>query len=225
MHPIMPFVTEELWLSLPWISPATTPARARAGKSPLKTLIFQSYPKAEAEFIDQDSELTISALKGVIEALRNFRGENGISPKVEFAVQYRATSPAAEAFLRLHAVDLQALARVTKFERVETAAGGQASGMASGMEAVIPLTNPPIELRISLEGLVNVEEESKRLQKEIEKVSEDVAFVQRKLSQETFLAKAPRELVEKERKREQELLSKQRELEGALAQLSKLASK
>ena len=169
MHPIMPFVTEELWQSLPWKSAATTPARERDGKPRVLTLMLQSFPKPATAFSDHESESTISALKAVIEALRNFRGENGISPKVEFTVSYKAASPAAEAFLRLHAADLQSLARVTKFERVESTA--QAEG-----QAVIPLTNPPVELRISLQGLVNVAEEGKRLQKEIEKISERCRF-------------------------------------------------
>jgi valyl-tRNA synthetase len=204
MHPIMPFVTEELWQSLPW----------RSQSKP--TVMLQSFPVAQPKFVDQESEHTIAALKAVIEALRNFRGENNLSPKVEFPVRYRSGTAAADMFIKLHAADLQALSRVTKFEPV-TDAGTDAFG-----EAVIPLTHPPIELRISLKGLVNVDEESKRLQKEIEKINEDIAFVQRKLSQETFLAKAPKELVDKEKKRESEFLAKRAELQGALGRLAKL---
>jgi valyl-tRNA synthetase len=182
--------------------------------------MLEPFPVVEPKFIDQESERTIAALRGVIEALRNFRGENNLSPKVEFPVRYRANSVAADLFIKLHAADLQALSRVTRFEKMETAIGD--SGSDAGGEAVIPLTTPPVELRISLKGLVNVEEESKRLQKEIEKVSEDIAFVQKKLSQETFLAKAPKELVDKEKKRESEFIAKRQELEGALERLTKL---
>ncbi|MDR3606954.1 MAG: valine--tRNA ligase [Oligoflexia bacterium] len=210
MHPIMPFVTEELWQSLPFKRVVQKPA----------TIMLQPFPKANAAFTDSESEQTIAALKSVIEALRNFRGENNLSPKVEFPVRYRAGSVGADTFIRLHSADLQALSRVSKFERIEGDHGG-GSGGSSG-EAIIPLTNPPVELRISLAGLVNVEEESKRLVKEIEKVSEDIAFVQRKLSQETFIAKAPKELVEKERKREGEFVAKRQELQAALERLKAL---
>ena len=88
-----------------------------------------------------------------------------------------------------------------------------------GAQAIILLNNPPLELRIQLEGLVNFEEEAKRLNKEIEKVGADLLFVQNKLAQETFIAKAPPALVAKERQREQEMLTKQVELRAALARL------
>jgi valyl-tRNA synthetase len=69
---------------------------------------------------------------------------------------------------------------------------------------------------------VNVDEEKKRLAKEIEKLDADIAHVRRKLGQETFLAKAPPELVAKERAKEQEHLSKKTELEAAMQRLSSL---
>ena len=79
-----------------------------------------------------------------------------------------------------------------------------------------------MEFRISLKGLVNVEEESKRIQKEIERVTSDIEFVTKKLSQETFIAKAPPDLVAKEKAREKELVGKKTELEAALTRLAKL---
>jgi len=126
-------------------------------------------------------------------------------------VKYRLASPEALALLERHLQDLKALTRVKGFSPI--------LGQSSGTEAVLPLAHPAIELRIPLEGLINFDEERKRLQKEIEKVKADLAFVRNKLGQETFIAKAPPQLVEKEKKREQELLSKQTELEGALKRL------
>ena len=216
LHPFMPFVTEELWQSLPWKKPATTWARERDGKPPIMTLMFHSFPKTVPTLKDADAEKSIAAIRSVVEALRNFRGENNISPRTEFGVRYTPSTSGADAFLKLFAADIKTLSRITSLDRVEKAS-------AEGeLEAVIPIANPPVELRISLKGLVNVEEESKRLRKEIEKVGEDIAFVQRKLGQETFIAKAPRELVEKERRREQELVAKRTELEAALARLKTL---
>jgi valyl-tRNA synthetase len=218
MHPFMPFVTEELWQSLPWKHPASTPARDKKGEDPIMTLMFQPFPKANSKFVDLDAEKSIAALQSVVVAIRNFRGENNISPKVEFAVDYHPSVASADAFLKLFASDIKALARISALQRAEKTTSDEGA-----IESIIPLSNPPVELKINLKGLVNVEEESKRLRKEIEKVSDDIAFIQRKLSQETFIAKAPRELVEKERKREQELVTKRTEIEGALARLQKLA--
>ena len=76
MHPFMPFVTEELWQSLPWKKLDSTKR--------LSTLMLQSFPKENLAFNDLKAETSLAALKRVIEAIRNFRGENNISSKVDF---------------------------------------------------------------------------------------------------------------------------------------------
>lgn len=209
LHPIMPFVTEELWQSLPW---RKTVAHR---DTTISTLMLQAFPQQLSAFVGNaevlKSEQMITHLKAVIEGIRNFRGENNISPKVEFVVRYRQASQEALVLIENHLADIRTLARINGFEAQ--------SQLGEGTEAVIPLAHPAVELRIPLEGLINFEEERKRLLKEIEKVNGDLAFVRNKLSQETFIAKAPLQLVEKEKRREQELLSKSTELEAALKRL------
>ena len=219
LHPFIPFVTEELWMSLPWVQPAQTPLRQSDGKPPIYTLMLQTYPKVYGEFRSSEAHQTVSSLKHIVEAIRNFRGENGISPKVEFPVQYRPGNPEAETFLKTHLSQLQFLTRVGRFE-LETAdsvSSGNATSQSS--VAVIVLTQPSLEFRISLQGLVNVDEEVKRLKKEIEKLKSDLTHVESKLSQDTFLAKAPPALVEKERRRQQDIIAKKSDLEAALQRL------
>jgi valyl-tRNA synthetase len=217
LHPFMPFVTEELWQSLPWKKAATTHARSQGGRPEIVSLMLQRFPTPLESFKDAEAEKLIEAIKTIVEAIRNFRGENNISPRVEFPVRYVASSSAMDAFVRSNAPDIQALARISQLERVE---GG---APASGAEAVIPISHPPIELRVSLKGLVNVEEESKRIQKEIEKLDADIDFIRNKLGKETFRAKAPPELVAKEEKRQAELMAKRTELESSLSRLVGLA--
>jgi valyl-tRNA synthetase len=72
-----------------------------------------------------------------------------------------------------------------------------------------------------LDGLVDIEGESKRLEKEIEKLSEELEFIRNKLAKESFIAKAPAALVEKERAREAELVSKTSELKASLIRLKR----
>jgi valyl-tRNA synthetase len=110
-------------------------------------------------------------------------------------------SPDAQAFLKEHAAKIQSLAKVSGFEKI-TKEQGARTLERQVPQAVKIIAQPALELRISLEGLVNFEEEVKRLSKEVEKVSADLAFVQNKLSQETFIARAPAALVAKERSRE-----------------------
>jgi valyl-tRNA synthetase len=219
LHPFMPFVTEELWQSLPWKKAATTHARQVAGRPDIVSLMVQAFPQPLPAFKDPEAERLIDALKRIVETIRNFRGENNISPRVEFPVRYVAPSAATDAFVRANAPDIMALARISSLERVD------ASVAVSGAESVIPIINPPIELRISLAGLVNVEEESRRLQKEIEKLGADIEFIRGKLGKDTFRAKAPPELVAKEEKRQHELEAKRTELEASLKRLAGLAKK
>jgi len=217
MHPFMPFVTEELWQSLPWKTAANTPTRARDGKPKIMTLMFQDFPVFNQSLVDPEAEKIVAALRSIVEAIRNFRGENNISPRNEFPVKFTAATPTAEIFIKTYAADIRALARVGELLPL-------ASGTRPGeFEAILPISYPSIELRISLKGLVDVAEESKRLHKEIEKVTVDIDFIRSKLSKDTFIAKAPPELVAKEKAREQELIGKRADLEKALARLEKLA--
>jgi len=220
MHPFMPFVTEELWQSLPWKRedsdlPFVGNRKAQAN---IQTLMLKKYPEVLPKLKDLESERTITALQSMIEAIRNFRGENSISPKTEFVLRYKPSTEASDIFFKMYSNEIKTLARVSALERI------QGDTQAEGAEAVIPLSNPPIEFRISLKGLVNVAEESKRLHKEIERVNLDIEFINKKLSQETFIAKAPPDLVAKERAREKELSGKKSELESALTRLEKLNS-
>ncbi len=213
LHPIMPFVTEELWDSLPWKKAANTPVRARDGKPALATLQFHAFPKPDLAFKDEAAEVEMSRLKSVIEAVRNFRGENNLSPKKEFVLHVHMKDAGAKTFFAAHANDILTLARVTKIE--ELGAGKS----VSKFEAVIPLANPAAEIRIDLDGLVDVEEERKRVRKEIEKAKVDLAHVEGKLSKESFVAKAPKELIEKTRAEAEAFRAKLAGFEAALKKL------
>lgn len=218
-HPFIPYATEELWQSLPWKKPANTLSRKRDKEPAIMTLMIQNFPEPNPDLIDKDAEKTMDALKGVIDAIRAFRGENNISPKVKFPVTYVTNVPAADSFVRMHNDKILELARISSLEKINATTENQ----KKKLESVVPLTNPPLELRISLEGLVNVEEEVKRLQKEISKVNTDINYIRQKLSNESFMAKAPGSLVEKERSREKGLVNKLKELETSLSRLSGLA--
>lgn len=212
MHPLMPFVTEELWQSLPWLDDAgqaQTPTRVTLGLSPLRSIMLRPFPQSIAAWRDPDAEHTITALQAVIEAVRNFRGENNLSPKIELDVQYSARSAAALSFLKLFEPEIMGLVRLKSFDHVPSTSD---TPVQKSDWAVIPIAQPPIELRISVKGLIDPQAELARLDKEIEKTREEIARLDRKLTQESFLAKAPPELVAAER-------SKRAEFEAKLTQL------
>lgn len=213
-HPFMPFLTEILWQSLPGVKPAFG-----AETSGSVTLMLQHWPGADPRFASQDAEKTIELLKAIIESIRNFRGENGISPKVEFEIRYWAEAERVGALLVSHKDELEAMARIKLKEIPETApeilpeTAPEILKDQSNKVALISIKELGIKLFIALEGLVNREEELKRLQKELDRVRSDLAHVRKKLSQDTFLAKAPPALVEQEKTKEQNLATKLAELE------------
>lgn len=204
LHPFTPFVTEVLWQQLPWTK--------NTGR--LKTVMLQEFPKTCAHWVDPEATKVVQNLKSIIEAIRNFRGENNISPKQEFEVKFVTTVSGAVSFVKLHQEQIVALSKISAFKLASAAikTGG-------GMQAVIPLSHPPLELVIDLSSLVNVGEERKRLTKEIERVKGDIDHLNRKLTNESFVAKAPPDLVVKERQREKDLVAKKTELEAALHRL------
>jgi valyl-tRNA synthetase len=221
LHPIMPFVTEELWQSLPGTEASNTPTRNRDGKPSIHTLMLQPY-SVEAYFPEEKTSIqTVNRLRAVIEAIRNFRGENQLSPKKEFAVKVSAADSSLQAFFKEFSGDLKALSRVTDFQWIGS------SEQPSESEAVIPLSplqmGMSVDLRIDVRGLVNFEEEKKRLQKEIEKCHADVAHSQAKLEKPSFVEKAPAALIQKEKDAMDAAIRKREELEAALVRISRIA--
>jgi len=218
MHPFTPYVTEELWQSLPWKKPANTPARERDGKPAILTLMFQKFPEFKETLLNARAEAEISRFRLLVEAIRNFRGENQISPKNEFEVRHALAGGEVgdiTSFMERFRGEILSLGRLSALREEKRESVGE-------FDSVIPLPQLGIELRISLKGLVNVEEESKRLKKEIEKVTADLAHARNKLAKESFIARAPAELVAAERDRESEALARLAELEKAQARLAKL---
>ncbi|MBC7385317.1 MAG: valine--tRNA ligase [Cryobacterium sp.] len=215
LHPIMPFVTEELWDSLPWRKPTNSPARIREGKLPVATLAFAEFPRVNPKFRDPRAELEMTRLKAVIEAVRNFRGENNLSPKKEFALNVFMKDAATREFFSKNESDILQLAKISAIREIK------AGESASKFESVILLTNPAAELRISLEGLVDVGEEMKRLRKEVEKTKVDLAHLDGKLGKESFIAKAPPELIAKTKS---DAVAFRLKLDGFEAALKKLGA-
>jgi valyl-tRNA synthetase len=212
----MPFVTEELWQSLPWRSVASHGTRKQLGLPDVSSLMLQPFPEFRQDLVSEDAEQVISSIQTIVESFRNFRGENNISPKVEFPVRYCPGSIAADSFLKAHSAQIRFMSRIGDLVALPGGASEESG------ESMIRISHPPLELRIQLQGLVNVDEEVKRVEKEIEKLNADLAFLSGKLSQETFLSRAPAALVEKERVRQGELMSKKIEMEKVLIRLQSL---
>ncbi len=195
LHPFMPFVTEEIWQKLPGTKGSITVA---------------SFPKENVDLFNQEVEEKVEILKDVIYHIRNIRGEMHIPPSQKVEVIIFCENEETESFLknyRNYLIQL-ALIKKLKFSKSRKRPPASATAIVRGIEIYVPL-----------EGLINFEEEEKRLNKEVAKVEKQLTFIRKKLTNEDFLHKAPREIVEKENQRYQELLEKQKKLKEGISRL------
>lgn len=195
LHPIMPFVTEEIWSKLP-----------HEGTS----LVVASYPVVEASFEDEKAVVGIGVLKELIRSVRNIRAEVNTPLSKPITLLIQTNDSAIEAFLQQNTNYIE---RFCNPEELVIAPDIQAPELA--MSAV--LTGATIYLPLA--GLINIEEEISRLEKELAKWQQEVKRVQGKLANERFVANAPADVVEQERAKEADYLAKETAVKERIAQL------
>jgi len=195
LHPFMPFITEELWQTL----------QAQVGGRWGESIMLARYPQKGA--VDEAAERGFGPVLGVVEALRNVRGEMNIPFKVALRdVQVGALSPEALATVR------EEQPRILRLANVEGLAlsGGPTHRVPGSAVAV----GSGFEVRVPLAGTVDMAAEQARIAKELARVESDLASLERKLANPSFVERAPKDVVEKDRARAEELKEKRRRLEA-----------
>jgi valyl-tRNA synthetase len=200
LHPIIPFVTQEIWSQL---MPQAQGNLAR-----------QPFPAHRPEHLDPEIVEQVAFLQEVIVSVRTIRAELGIAPSKELRLLVRAGGE-QERFLSQNRALILSLARVSDVAVAPDlqAPKGSGSAVVKGCELFVPL-----------EGAVDIDAELARLEKELAKVSKEIEIVNRKLANEDFVAKAPVQVVEKERQKADglgEKLTKMRVLKNRLEALVK----
>jgi valyl-tRNA synthetase len=181
MHPFMPFITEEIW------------SRIKAESD--SDIIVSQWPDFENSIVfDEDANYTV-IFKEIIYKIRNIRGEMNIPPDKKASVVFKTTNVLMKKIIETESVHIQALAKV---ESITVDSGYQpdktdASAVMQDLEIFMPLS-----------GLIDVEKETARIEKEISKIKADLERVVAKLSSESFTGKAPLEIIEKEKGKERE---------------------
>ncbi|MGV8083097.1 MAG: valine--tRNA ligase [Coriobacteriia bacterium] len=201
LHPMMPFVTEEIWRTLPL---------AEADRA--DSLMVAEWPSSAslARFSDEGAERSIARLIEIIVGVRGVRARYQIPPKRPVTVAIRTTGDAEKEWVENEFGGMASLAGVESFSagtQIEKPAHS-ATVIASGMEIYVPL-----------EGLVDFEAEAVRLERERGKVAEELERLQKKLANPGFLAKAAPEIVEKDTMRAAELTESLALIESQLAEV------
>ena len=181
LHPMMPFLTEEIWRKLPL-----------EHNQEEKTLIVAQWPDPNyfTGLEDKDAERRIELLKAVVTALRSTRARYQISPRTPLDVTVKAADETDESFLNELSAQISQLA---------SAGSLTISTSATKPEHSAVTVAAGLEIFVHLEGLVDLEVEKARLNKEREKIAKELAKFEKKLSNEGFLAKAAPEIIAKDR--------------------------
>ncbi|WP_041792126.1 valine--tRNA ligase [Rhodoferax ferrireducens] len=182
-HPVIPFVTEELWQKV-------APVAGRAGES----VSIAVYPQAQPERIDEAALAHVGKLKQLVDACRNLRGEMSVSPATRLPLFVIANQADEAAFLTQSAPVLKALAKLNEVRVFDDETAWAAAAQAAPVAVVG-------EARICLFMAIDVAAEKTRLGKEAARLEGEIAKTEGKLSNEAFVARAPAAVIEQERKR------------------------
>ena len=195
LHPIMPFVTEEIWGNLP-----------HQGDS----LVVAQYPTVEAKWIDETATTGMETLKELIRSVRNIRAEVNTPLSKKITLLIHTSDAEIDQFLK---ENINYIERFCNPEELVIA--NQIDAPELAMSAI--LTGATIYLPLA--DLINIDEEIERLTKELAKWTQEVKRVQGKLANERFVANAPAAVVEEERDKEKDYLEKQKSTSDRIAQL------
>jgi valyl-tRNA synthetase len=199
LHPVMPFITEEIWHAI------------YAGKAPLKSLALAAYPRANPNQIDTTAETEMAILQDLIVSVRNLRAELKVEPKVKTPIEIFTQDSNVRALIEQNrsAVENDRQANV------------EALNFAPASLAKLPNTRHTarFDVRLVYEKKIDTAAECERLKKELEKIEKGINSGQRQLGNEQFLSKAPANVVENLRKQQQELALLQEKARSKLNEL------
>ena len=194
LHPFMPFLTEEIWQKLP-----------HEGES----IMIARYPQA-VHSVDENAIRSMEVIMETIKTVRNLRAEVGVQPRQKSEVRLKLSDAALLETFKANAgyLKLASAEPVIFLGSTDAKPERALSGVAVGVEIFLPLT-----------GLIDIEKETARLTKELEKLRKGIASTEGKLNNEKFLSKAPAEVIAAEREKLSAAREKISVLENRIAQL------
>jgi valyl-tRNA synthetase len=195
LHPVMPFVTEELWRQL---------AGEEAG-----LLMTGQWPDFPADLADPAAAAEMEWVVAAISAVRAARAELSVPPAARVPLLVKDAEPAARDRLSRHREHVMRLARVEEIAAADTIPAGAVQIVVEGATLIL-----------CLGGIVDLAREKARLRKEIARLDAEIGKIAAKLANPAFLAKAPPEIVEEQRERSADATGERDRLEAALARIA-----
>jgi valyl-tRNA synthetase len=199
LHPVMPFITDELWHAI------------YDGKPPEKSLALAAYPQADEKQIDKAAETQMAILQDLIVSVRNLRAELKVESKLKTPVEIFAAEPEIRTLMdeNRSAIENDRQANVERL----SFSGGSLAKLSNVRHTV------RFDVRLVYEQKIDIAAECERLKKELDKIEKGMTSGQRQLGNEQFLAKAPATVVENLRKQQQELEVLQQKTRSKLTDL------
>ncbi len=198
LHPFMPFVTEEIWLHI---------LRKKT------SIMISSYPMPD--LIEKDEE-AIAKMDFIIEAIsgiRSIRGELNIAPSVGIEVFIKPHTIEAKEILKKGEKFIQKLSRAKKLKIEEDIVRQKGSAISVKRD---------FEIYIPVKDMIDIEQEKRRLTKELSKAEQDIKFLGKKLMNEDFIKNAPQDVVAKDKEKYEELLRRSDKIKENLKVLEEL---
>jgi valyl-tRNA synthetase len=199
MHPIMPFITESLWQALP----------KEVGAE--ESIMQAAWPEAALSDVDLEAESEMQRIQEIVTAIRTIRSEMNVPPARKIAVLISVKS---EVLAHELSTVAEYISRLSRAESIEI--GIQLKQPPASGSAVLG----DVEIFVPLEGLIDIEVERGRLEKEITKFEKLIKGLEGKLRNEKFVANAPAEVVAREREREREYRENIERLKSSLQRIS-----
>ena len=199
LHPMIPFITEELWQKL-----------ADYREPSQSSIMLMDYPSVDTQWVNPEAVKDMQWVQDFIVALRNIRGEMNIAPKLPLSVLIKQGNKSDAKRYAEHALLINKLANLNKVEFIASDAS-----VPTSASAVLG----HLELFVPLEGLIDKEAEKARLSKQLEKALKEHTMLAGKHSNAKYLERAPREIIEKEKVRIDELASLIEKIQGQVTVL------
>jgi valyl-tRNA synthetase len=183
LHPVMPFITDEIWHAI------------YAGDPPLKSIALAAYPQADEKQIDKSAETEMAIVQDLIVSVRNLRAELKVETKAKVPIEFFTQEPEIRALVEENRIALERLANIDEIRFMDSSLEKLAGARHTAR----------FDVRLVYEKKIDTTAECVRLKKELDKIEKGIETGKRQLANENFLAKAPANVVENLRKQQTEL--------------------